>query len=64
MSGGVFEGLWVLIGIVLSVLPLVFALWVLLMLRAVSKDTKILRRQVDDIARHVGAYNRPSDLSR
>ena len=55
MSGEIFSVLQVLLAIVFSVLPLVFALWVLLMLRAQAASTDELREQLEAIAAHVGA---------
>ena len=55
LSSDAMGGLQVIVGIALSVIPLVVLIWVLLQLRGIAVDAAIARRQMQEIARHMGA---------
>ena len=55
MSSGFASGLQVIFGLAFSIIPLIVLVWVLQQLRAVAVDLNILRRQMQEIAAHMGA---------
>lgn len=55
MSSDVVQGIQIIVGIALGVVPLVVLIWALLMARSVAVEAHLLRRQLQEIARHTGA---------